>query len=131
MPKRDGHEVLQWIRSQPGLKNLPVVMLTSSTQTEDVDRAYESDVTRTCTKFSCPAEFGQGVRIILKYWGSNSNVTPSLASKYFYSGLLFGWHNSCRAIRFGNFIAMIEFPEPYNCYNPPPASDGCWRFCLI
>src|ERR1700685_3281738 len=35
MPRRDGLEVLAWIRAQPCLKNLPVVMLTSSTQTED------------------------------------------------------------------------------------------------
>ncbi len=66
MPKRDGHEVLKWIRSQPGLKKLPVVMLTVSTQLSDVDRAYELGVTSYLQKVSCLAEFGQGVRIILK-----------------------------------------------------------------
>jgi CheY-like chemotaxis protein len=68
MPRRDGLEVLKWIRSQPGLKNLPVVMLTVSTQAEDVDRAYDLGVTSYLQKVSCLAEFGQGVRIILKYW---------------------------------------------------------------
>jgi CheY-like chemotaxis protein len=76
MPKRNGHEVLKWIRSQPGLKNLPVVMLTVSTQTEDVDRAYELGVTSYLQKVACLAEFGQGVRIILKYW-LELNVGPS------------------------------------------------------
>ncbi len=75
MPKCDGHEVLKWIRSQPGLKNLPVVMLTVSTQMADVDRAYELGVTSYLQKVSCLAEFGQGVRIILKYW-LELNVGP-------------------------------------------------------
>lgn len=76
MPKRDGHEVLKWIRSQPGMKSLPVVMLTVSTQMADVDRAYELGVTSYLQKVSCLAEFGQGVRIILKYW-LELNVSPS------------------------------------------------------
>ena len=76
MPKQDGHQVLKWIRSQPGVKNLPVVMLTVSTQMADVDRAYELGVTSYLQKVPCLAEFGQGVRIILKYW-LELNVTPS------------------------------------------------------
>ena len=68
MPRRDGHEVLKWIRSQPGFKSLPVVMLTQSVQPADVERAFELGVTSYLKKFTCPAEFGQAVRIILKYW---------------------------------------------------------------
>jgi CheY-like chemotaxis protein len=68
MPKRSGHEVLEWIRTQPALKNLPVVMLTSSLANSDVARAYELGVTSYLRKLGHPAEFGQGVRVILKYW---------------------------------------------------------------
>ena len=68
LPKRSGHEVLGWIRSQPALKNLPVVMLTSSLAASDVSRAYELGVTSYLRKLASPAEFGQGVRVILKYW---------------------------------------------------------------
>ena len=68
MPKRNGHEVLQWIRSQSPLKSLPVVMLTSSLANSDVARAYELGVTSYLRKLNSPAEFGQGVRVILKYW---------------------------------------------------------------
>jgi CheY-like chemotaxis protein len=75
MPKFDGHEVLKWIRSHPGLKNMPVVMLTVSTQTSDVERAYELGVTSYLQKVPSLAEFGQGVRIILKYW-LELNITP-------------------------------------------------------
>ncbi len=76
MPHRDGLEVLQWIRSQPCLKSLPVVMLTISTHPADVERAYELGATSYLQKISNLAEFGQGVRIILKYW-LELNVGPS------------------------------------------------------
>src|SRR5438105_4362843 len=41
MPGMDGFEVLQWIRRQPGLSGLRVVVLTSSDEPRDVKRAYE------------------------------------------------------------------------------------------
>src|ERR1700756_955812 len=68
IPKRSGHEVLEWIRSQVRLKHLPVVMITSSMLNSDVSRAYELGVTSYLRKVASPAEFGQGVRVILKYW---------------------------------------------------------------
>lgn len=40
MPKLDGFEVLQWIRGQPGIRGLPVIVLTSSEEMKDVNRAY-------------------------------------------------------------------------------------------
>lgn len=75
LPKLDGHDVLKWIRSQNGLKNLPVVMLTGSSQTSDIERAYQLGVTSYLKKVPCLAEFGQGVRVILKYW-LELNVGP-------------------------------------------------------
>jgi len=41
LPRKDGFEVLSWIRSQPGIRALPVVVLTSSNQIQDVNRAYQ------------------------------------------------------------------------------------------
>jgi CheY-like chemotaxis protein len=41
LPRRTGLEVLGWIRSQAGLKRLPVVVLTSSKEARDVNRAYD------------------------------------------------------------------------------------------
>lgn len=41
LPKKDGFEVLEWIRQQDELKDVPVVILTSSNLTPDTDRAYE------------------------------------------------------------------------------------------
>jgi CheY-like chemotaxis protein len=41
MPMRDGFEVLEWVRAQPGLKRLTVIILTASLREEDVDRAFD------------------------------------------------------------------------------------------
>lgn len=75
MPKRSGHEVLQWIRGQAAFATTPVVMLTGSNELTDVKRAYSLGVTSYLQKVSCPAEFGQAVRVILKYW-LELNVAP-------------------------------------------------------
>jgi CheY-like chemotaxis protein len=41
LPKLGGHEVLDWIRTQPGLRRLPVAVLTSSRESPDINRAYD------------------------------------------------------------------------------------------
>ncbi|MCU0541369.1 MAG: response regulator [Oscillatoriaceae cyanobacterium Prado104] len=44
LPRRSGHEVLGWLKKQPDLKRLPVVILTTSWQPLDVGRAYDLGV---------------------------------------------------------------------------------------
>ena len=44
LPRKSGIEVLQWIRSKPGLRRIPIVMLTSSRQPIDINRAYDLGV---------------------------------------------------------------------------------------
>ncbi len=41
LPKKSGLEVLEWLRGQPDLRWIPVIMLTSSQNSGDVRRAYE------------------------------------------------------------------------------------------
>ncbi|MGD0261451.1 MAG: response regulator [Verrucomicrobiota bacterium] len=41
MPRRDGFEVLQWIRTNPGTTSLPVVVLAGSSFRADIRRALE------------------------------------------------------------------------------------------
>ena len=41
MPLRNGFDVLEWLRLQPGLRRLLVVVFTSSDLPEDVNRAFE------------------------------------------------------------------------------------------
>ena len=41
LPRKTGHEVLEWLRTQQNLKRLPVVVLTASSESSDVNRAYD------------------------------------------------------------------------------------------
>lgn len=41
LPKRSGHEVLEEIKNDPDLHNIPIVVLTTSDQERDVVRSYD------------------------------------------------------------------------------------------
>lgn len=41
LPRKSGHEVLEWLHQQPCLKRIPVIVLTSSQQSLDINRAYD------------------------------------------------------------------------------------------
>ena len=45
MPKKNGYEVLAWVRAQPGLKRLTIIILTASMRIEDVERAFDLGAT--------------------------------------------------------------------------------------
>lgn len=40
LPRKSGLEVLQWVRTTPPLRSLPVILLTSSSQKRDIEAAY-------------------------------------------------------------------------------------------
>lgn len=42
LPKKNGHEVLQYIKGDATLKRIPVVMLTTSSFKKDIDLAYDN-----------------------------------------------------------------------------------------
>ena len=61
LPKVDGLEVLREIRTAPDLRALPVVMLTSSREEQDLIRSYELNVNAYVVK---PVDFKEFVRAI-------------------------------------------------------------------
>ena len=61
MPKVDGMEVLRQIKSDPKLKALPVVMLTSSREEQDLVRSYQLGVNAYVVK---PIDFGQLIEAV-------------------------------------------------------------------
>ena len=42
MPKMGGLEVLRWVKTQPGLKRLSIIVFSASARAEDVVRAFEA-----------------------------------------------------------------------------------------
>src|ERR1041385_4027104 len=41
MPRASGFDVLEWIKHDPVLRRIPVIIVSSSDRSQDVDRAYE------------------------------------------------------------------------------------------
>lgn len=50
MPRKDGREALKEIKSDPALRQIPVVALTTSQQEEDIYRTYDLGVNSYITK---------------------------------------------------------------------------------
>lgn len=68
LPRRSGHEVLVWLKQQPELKRLPVVMLTSSKETLDVKRAYDLGVNSYLVKPLGFASLLEMMQSFNEYW---------------------------------------------------------------
>lgn len=68
MPKKDGREALKEIKSNPGLRRIPIVVLTTSKTEEDIYRTYDLGVNSFIAK---PVSFESLVDILKtlgKYW---------------------------------------------------------------
>jgi two-component system response regulator len=61
LPKRDGREVLEEIKSDPELASIPVVVLTTSSAEEDILRSYKLHANAYVTK---PVDFDQFIKAI-------------------------------------------------------------------
>lgn len=64
----DGLEVLGWIRNQPGLRTIRVVMLTSSNDMKDVNLAYQLGANSFLTKPVDFEKFFEVARALSGYW---------------------------------------------------------------
>ena len=65
MPGRTGLEVVQTLRQDPNTADIPVIMLTSRNQKEDIDRATAAGVQAHLTKPFSPLELLQTVERVL------------------------------------------------------------------
>jgi CheY-like chemotaxis protein len=68
MPRMSGWEVLEWLRRQPGGHGLPVIVLTSSQEEEDVARAYKLGVNSYLVKPVSFDELKDMIRSVHHYW---------------------------------------------------------------
>ncbi|MDP9349733.1 MAG: response regulator, partial [Gemmatimonadota bacterium] len=68
LPRRSGHEVLEWIRAKPVLRRIPVVVLTSSDVPDDRNRAYDLGASSYLVKPSGTSDRNEMVRLMGLYW---------------------------------------------------------------
>jgi two-component system, chemotaxis family, response regulator Rcp1 len=71
LPKMDGREVLAEIKGDPGLKHIPVLILTSSTNEQDRTTAYENHATCYLQKPNSLEHYTTVVKSIEEFWLKN------------------------------------------------------------
>ena len=79
LPKVSGFEVLEWLRRVPNIRRLPVVVLTSSDQSPDINRAYDHGANSYLVK---PVNFERLLELIRTlglYW-ITTNHGPAIAN---------------------------------------------------
>ena len=79
LPKKDGRQVLREIKSDEALKQIPVVVLTSSRASTDIIAAYRLHSNSYISK---PADFDEFMEVmgsVFRYWFKTSEL-PSPAS---------------------------------------------------
>jgi CheY-like chemotaxis protein len=78
LPKVDGLEVLSAIKNDPVLRQLPVVMLTSSREEQDVVRSYQAGVNAFVVKPVDFHEFFQAIQDVGVFWAILNEPPPNL-----------------------------------------------------
>jgi CheY-like chemotaxis protein len=76
MPKVDGIEVLRQVKSDPALKSIPVVVLTSSREEHDLLRSYDLGVNAYVVKPVDFTEFVEAVKLLGGFWALLNEQPP-------------------------------------------------------
>ncbi len=82
LPKKNGHEVLQFIKSNELLKHLPVIMLTTSSSDYDIMTSYKNQANCFIMKPVDINSFMEVIGKVIEFWCSisllPSNKNPSI-----------------------------------------------------
>src|SRR5947209_4971065 len=80
MPRKNGFEVLEWVRSEPNLRALRVIVLTSSTEIRDVNRAYQLGANSFLVK---PGDFDNFCSLVesLEFYWIRTDHPPQIARR--------------------------------------------------
>src|SRR5664279_106253 len=68
MPKKDGREALKDIKSDPKLRQIPVIVLTTSKAEEDIFKTYDLGVNSFITKPISLEKLIEVINMVGKYW---------------------------------------------------------------
>ena len=68
MPKKDGREALEEIKSHPKFKNIPVIVLTTSQAKMDIQKVYDLGANSFIQKPFKYGDFSSMMESFFKYW---------------------------------------------------------------
>ena len=77
MPKVDGIEVLRAVKSEPRFKTIPVVVLTSSREEQDLVHSYHLGVNAYVVKPVAFQDFVQAVKLLGGFWAILNEPPPA------------------------------------------------------
>jgi CheY-like chemotaxis protein len=68
MPKKDGREALKELKANPQLRRIPVVILTTSNASEDIQKTYDLGANSFIIKPRNFETLVQSLQTLVKYW---------------------------------------------------------------
>ncbi len=75
LPKKNGHELLDWIKDREGIKHIPVVVFTSSNESRDIEKAYKLGANSYVLKPVSFEKLTELIKTLTTYWLSiNENI---------------------------------------------------------
>lgn len=78
MPKMNGQEFLEHLKQASDFKNIPVIMLTSSKEQQDVDSSFEQGISAYVLKPVDYQQFLSSIKVLDSFWtlkGSDSTIS--------------------------------------------------------
>lgn len=81
MPVMDGFQTLIYLRNQEAYKALPVLMLTTSSQREDVTKAYSLGANSFITKPNQYDDLTHAVRQLQQFWLATASIPQPISTK--------------------------------------------------
>ena len=67
-PRKTGFEVLEWVRRQPRLRRMVIVVMSDSLLREDINHAYDLGCNSYLSKPGNAEQLAEMVRVINNYW---------------------------------------------------------------
>lgn len=68
MPKKDGREALKELKAHPGLRRIPVIVLTTSDSEKDILRSYELGAASFIIKPGDFSRWVESMKALDRYW---------------------------------------------------------------
>jgi CheY-like chemotaxis protein len=77
LPRKNGLEVLKWIREQPALQTLPVLVVSTSRETSDIESAYRLGANCYLVKPSTVGELMEMMKAFKAFWLTHAELAPA------------------------------------------------------
>jgi CheY-like chemotaxis protein len=74
LPRKNGHEVLGWLRTQPEFAKLVVIAMTTSREPRDIHEAYRLGVNAYLVKPTSPTQLVEMLKALREFWMGHNIV---------------------------------------------------------